>query len=127
MAHDELPHDILMARLAEMAETALPVYGLNPDSALTMINHSENTTFRIDDPATGQRRALRVHRNDYHSIQGIGSELAWMKALRDEAGVITPTPIPASESELIKTLELPGLRSRHCVLFEFLDGEARAA
>ena len=87
MAHDELPHDILMARLAEMAATALPIYGLNPDSALTMINHSENTTFRIDDPATGRRTALRVHRNDYHSIEGIGSELAWMRALRDEAAV----------------------------------------
>ncbi len=62
MAHDELPHDLLMARLAEMAETALPIYGLNPESALTMINHSENTTFRIDDPATGERTALRVHR-----------------------------------------------------------------
>jgi Ser/Thr protein kinase RdoA (MazF antagonist) len=122
MARDELPHDLLMARLAEMAATALPIYGLNPDSALTMINHSENTTFRIDDPATGQRTALRVHRNDYHTKQGIGSELAWMKALREEAGVITPTPIPAPGGDLIKTLELPRLRSRHCVLFEFLDG-----
>lgn len=122
MAHDELPHDLLMARLAEMAETAVPVYGLNPDSALTMINHSENTTFRIDDPATGARTALRVHRNDYHSKQGIGSELAWMKALRDEAGVVTPTPIPSPDGALINTLELPGLRPRHCVLFEFLDG-----
>jgi Ser/Thr protein kinase RdoA (MazF antagonist) len=123
MAHDELPHDLLMARLAEMAETAVPIYGLNPDSALTMINHSENTTFRIDDPATGQRTALRVHRNDYHSKHGIGCELAWMKALREEAGVITPTPIPSPDGALINTLDLPGLRPRHCVLFEFLDGE----
>lgn len=123
MAHDELPHDLLMARLAEMAKTALPIYGLNPDSALTMINHSENTTFRIDDPATGDRTALRVHRNDYHSKHGIGSELAWMKALREEAGVITPTPIPSPGGALINTLEFPELRPRHCVLFEFLDGE----
>lgn len=122
MAHDELPHDLLMERLAEMAQTALPVYGLNPDSAVTMINHSENTTFRIDDPATGRRTALRVHRNDYHTKHGIHSELAWMKALREEAGVITPTPIPSPDNALINTLKAPALRPRHCVLFEFLDG-----
>ncbi len=79
MAHDELPHDLLMERLAEMAKTAVPVYGLNPESALTMINHSENTTYRIDDPASGARAALCIHRNDYHSKHGIGCELAWRR------------------------------------------------
>jgi Ser/Thr protein kinase RdoA (MazF antagonist) len=123
MAHDELPHDLLMERLDEMARSAVPVYGLNPESAVTMINHSENTTFRIDDPATGGRTALRVHRNDYHSKNGIGCELAWMKALREQAGVITPTPIPAPDGEVINLLEAPGLRSRYSVLFEFLDGD----
>ena len=123
MAHDELPHDLLMERLAEMAKTAVPVYGLNPESALTMINHSENTTYRIDDPATGARAALRIHRNDYHSKHGIGCELAWMKALREETGVITPTPIASPDGQLINTLETPDLKPRHCVLFEFLDGE----
>ena len=123
MAHDELPHDLLMERLAEMAKTAVPVYGLNPESALTMINHSENTTFRIDDPASGARAALRIHRNDYHSKHGIGCELAWMKALREETGVITPTPIASPDGELINMLEAPDLKPRYCVLFEFLDGE----
>lgn len=123
MAHDELPHDLLMERLAEMARSAVPVYGLDPGSTITMINHSENTTYRIDDPATGGRTALRIHRNDYHTRNGIGCELAWMTALREEAGVITPTPIASPDGELINTLEAPGLRPRHCVLFEFLDGE----
>ena len=72
MAHDELPHDLLMERLAEMAKTAVPVYGLNPESALTMINHSENTTFRIDHPASRARAALPHHRHAHHSKPGPG-------------------------------------------------------
>ncbi len=123
MAHDELPHDLLMERLTQMARSAVPLYGLNPDSAVTMINHSENTTFRIDDPASGSKTALRIHRDDYHTKNGIGCELAWMQALREQAGVITPTPIPSPEGELINTVEAPDLKPRNCVLFEFLEGE----
>jgi Ser/Thr protein kinase RdoA (MazF antagonist) len=123
MAHDELPHELLMDRLAEMARSAVPVYGFDPESSVTMINHSENTTYRIDDPTTGGRAALRIHRNDYHTKKGIACELAWMAALREEAGVVTPAAITSPDGELINTLEAPGLRPRHCVLFEFLDGE----
>lgn len=122
MAHDELPHDLLLERLSEMARSALPVYGLDPASTVTMINHSENTTFRIDDPTDGGKTVLRIHRDDYHTRNGIGCELAWMKALREEAGVITPTPIASPDDVLINTLEVDGLKARHCVLFEFLEG-----
>ncbi len=123
MSPDALPQEILLDRLERLARAALPAFGLDPDSRVTMINHSENTTYRVDDPKGGAPTILRVHREGYHSRNAIGCELAWMAALRSEAGVITPTPIPGVNGELIQEVSVSGLNPRHCVLFEFLEGE----
>ncbi len=66
---------------------------------------------------------LRVHREGYHSVDGIRSELAWMRALQAEAGVKTPQAIPARDGTDIQTVAHPALNNpRNCVLFEFIDG-----
>jgi len=122
MSPDALPQEALLERLERLARAALPAFGLDPGSTVTMINHSENTTYRVDDPAAGAPTILRVHREGYHSRNAINCELAWMSALRKEAGVITPTPIPGVNGELIQEVPGPGLNPRHCVLFEFLEG-----
>ena len=44
----------------------------------SLMNLSENATYRIDDPRSGRRWALRVHRDGYHSKNAIASELAWL-------------------------------------------------
>jgi len=120
---DHIPHEELMSRLHRMAMAALACYPLNPAATVSMINHSENTTYRVDDPDTGGVTALRLHREDYHSTGAIGCELAWMAALRDTAGVITPVPIPGNDGELVQSVSIPELpRPRNCVLFEFLSG-----
>lgn len=123
MSPDALPQDVLLERLERLAHAALPAFGLDPESRVIMINHSENTTYRVDDPRGGAATILRVHREGYHSRNAIGCELAWMAALRKEAGVITPTPIPGVNGALIQDVAVPGLNPRHCVLFEFLEGE----
>ena len=46
-------------------------------------------TYLVQDPDQGPS-ILRVHRLGYHSLAEIESELAWMDALRAEAGVRTP-------------------------------------
>ena len=122
MAHDELPHDLLLQRLTAMACAALPRYGLPPDSAVTLLNHSENTTFRIDPPRGADPRVLRIHRTNYQTPAAIRSELHWMQALRDDAGITTPTPIPGPDGRLVQQLEAPGIQSRRAVLFDFLPG-----
>ena len=37
---------------------ALPVWSLSPDAAISLLNVSENATFRIDDPAAAERSAV---------------------------------------------------------------------
>jgi Ser/Thr protein kinase RdoA (MazF antagonist) len=112
-----------LARIHHLAQTALERYGLSRETILTAINHSENVTFRVEDPISGSLTILRVHRVGYHSFEGIRSELLWMDALRREAGVETPEVIPARDGSLIQILRSSELRgARHAVMFQFLPG-----
>ena len=77
----------MAARLEPVARRALAEYGVAPDAELTLLNVSENATYAVDDPATGERTVLRVHRHGYHDGAAIESELAWLDALREDAGV----------------------------------------
>jgi Ser/Thr protein kinase RdoA (MazF antagonist) len=69
-----LTHEQLLQAVGHVAEAALPRWGLG-GATLKMINHSENTTY-LATPANGARPViLRVHRDGYHSVNGIKSEL----------------------------------------------------
>lgn len=103
------------------AQAALPAYGLSPETTLTLLNVSENGTFRIDDPVQG-RSALRVHRTNYHSPEAIRSELAWVSALRTDGVVRTPAHLPAADGESVVTASVEGLGERQAVRFEWVDG-----
>jgi Ser/Thr protein kinase RdoA (MazF antagonist) len=120
----EMPnHDALMRSIGQLAVAALPRWGLE-GSNLVMINHSENTTYRVTPPGGGAPVILRVHRPGYHTVNGIRSELAWMRALQAEGGVHTPQAIPARDGADIQTVSHPSLtKPRNCVLFEFIEGE----
>ena len=110
-----------------LAIRALSRYGLPPTCAITLINISENVTYRIEEPATGRKWALRVHREGYHSRRAITSELAWVRALRGCAAAATPIPVPGLDGDPIQTLALPGHAPRNVVLFNWETGSEPAA
>lgn len=104
---------------AAYARAVLPAYGFGRDSELELVNLSENGTFRVSD---GERVAiLRVHRDGYHGRTAIESELAWIEALRTDAGVRTPVPIPAVDGRHVVEVDQGGT-PRFAVLFELLPG-----
>src|SRR5215475_6231930 len=118
-----LSHDDLLARLSRLAHKAIGLYDLSPRSTATMINLSENATYRIDDPDSGGTTVLRIHRVGYHSYAAINSELQWMAALRRDAGLETPEAIPARDGTVIQTLVSPELKDpRHAVMSKFMTG-----
>ena len=123
MTDPVLSHEQLMRHLETMAGKAIGFYPLDPSSQVTLINQSENSTYRVQEPGTGRVTILRLHREDYHTTHAIACELAWMEALRRTAGLITPTPIPGRNGDLIHSVAIRQLpRPRNCVLFEFLRG-----
>lgn len=104
----------------DFARRALPEYGLPPDTPLTLLNVSENATFRVDVP--GEESVLRVHRTDYHTRAAIESELAWITALRESDVVATPPFLSARSGEPVVVAQAPAGDSRFVVRFAWVEG-----
>jgi len=120
--HDLSAGGEVMDRVRACAAAALDAYRTSPGTTIELLNVSENATFLLNDPGTGPS-VLRVHRLGYHTEAEIASELAWMDALRAEAGVRTPKVLAAADGRRVVSVPEPGGRStRHCVRFEYLPG-----
>jgi Ser/Thr protein kinase RdoA (MazF antagonist) len=120
--HDLSAADVAQ-RLAPVVRRALEHYGVGADAELTLLNVSENATYAVDDPSTGERTVLRVHRHGYHDGTEIESELAWLDALRREAGVRTPRVLPTSAGDRLLALHEEGSPDpRYVARFEWLPG-----
>jgi Ser/Thr protein kinase RdoA (MazF antagonist) len=121
-AHDLSVGGDVLARVTRCAEQAARRYGCDPGATVRLLNVSENATYLVEDPGQG-RSVLRVHRLGYHTAAEIESELAWMDALRAEAGVRTPRVLPGADGRRIITMtDAQTGEQRHCVRFEYLAG-----
>lgn len=105
----------------EVAELALVRYGFGDNRHCRMINVSENSTYLVEDPESGRRGILRVHREGYHEPREIESELDWLTALREDTEVSTPVVIPTTDGERVVSCQPRGT-ARHAVLFEVVPG-----
>jgi Ser/Thr protein kinase RdoA (MazF antagonist) len=92
-----------------------------PDSAVVLLNISENATYLVTAPGTGDKIILRIHRPDYHSKQEIESELLWVDSLRTQGVVSTAKPLDLESGGKISSL-LYGEDVYFVVGFEFLSG-----
>jgi Ser/Thr protein kinase RdoA (MazF antagonist) len=97
--------------MSDLLARALPLYGLPEDTPLTLLNRSENETWRAGD------LILRLHRQGYHTRPEIASELAWLTALQDLPGLNAVRPIPRAQG-LVTAVD-----SRHLVAFATIDGQ----
>lgn len=102
-----------------LARAALPRWSLPADTPLQLVNLSENATFAVDDGDGGSY--LRVGRPGYQTPDSVRSELEWAAALRRDAGLVTPTPIPTSAGEQLLHVDGPG-GTRLLVRFEPIPG-----
>ncbi len=122
-AHGDEGQDILLRRLEGVAIKAAGLIDSSAPLTPQLLNHSENTTYLLSDASGTEAKILRIHRTGYHSLNAIQSELTWVDALREDAGVHTPKILPGKNGErmqFVSTDEVP--EGRHCVFFEFLEG-----
>ncbi|MDE2862292.1 MAG: phosphotransferase [Chloroflexota bacterium] len=75
------PTNLGAAEFHQIAERALPHWGLEPDR-IELIAIAENCVFRVETPDS-PGYVLRIHRPGYHSLQELESELEWARALAD--------------------------------------------
>ncbi len=119
---DRLSHEAQLPILLQLAEIATRNYALPGGLTVTLINLSENATYAVQSP-DGQRWALRIHRDGYHSRTAIASELAWLQDLRAKEVVVTPVPVPGRDGEIIQLVGHPAMKNpRHVVLSEWESG-----
>lgn len=104
-----------------VAQRALTEYGLPENSSLQLLNLSENATYAVEDPGTGTRTILRVHRQNYHLPHQIESELDWLDALRRDSDLMVPTVLAATDGRRVVTVD-PGGTPRHVVHFAMVPG-----
>ena len=121
---DGLPHNEQLKCLQKLAVAALTHYALPTGTRPRLVSLSENAIYRVDDPSSPRKWALRVHREGYHSRNAIASELDWLTALREAGAALTPRPVVGTEGSLVQVVSHPTVPgARHVVLFEWEEGE----
>ena len=119
---EHLDYDTQLQILLDVAKLAIRNYELPDGLSVKMINLSENATYGVEAP-NGERWALRIHRDGYHSRAAIASELAWLMNLRERGVVTTPLPVKGTNGEIIQEVTHPALsKPRYIVLSAWEDG-----
>lgn len=105
---------------AREIEPALEMWSETAGARASLVNHSENQTFRID-TVSGPSFMLRVHRQGYQSEVSVESELAWLMALRRDTDLPIPEPVPGRDGALLQQFSSP--QAEHmAVLFHHIPG-----
>ncbi|MBL9050637.1 MAG: phosphotransferase [Tabrizicola sp.] len=97
--------------MSDLIVRALPLYGLPEGTPLTLLNRSENETWRAGP------LVLRLHRQGYHTGAEIASELDWLTALQGLPGLRAVRPVAGAKGLVT---ELDG---RFIVAFAPIDGQ----
>lgn len=103
-------------------QAALPCFGLSADCQLTLLSLSENATYLVTEPDSGQHHILRLHRPGYRSRAEIESELSWIRAIREEGIADTPSVANTEEGHPIAEFCDRYGQTQHAVLFGHIDG-----
>jgi Ser/Thr protein kinase RdoA (MazF antagonist) len=130
---DDLTYLSQLRKMRRVAQSALVVYGL-AEAQLKFIARGENITYRVDVPNDSSERPaygpyvdgrylLRIHRSGYQSAESLISELQWLSALRSEAGIAVPEPVPTLEGQLLALVTVPGVPGQQtCSLLRWVKG-----
>jgi Ser/Thr protein kinase RdoA (MazF antagonist) len=122
-----------LRRLRQLAGTALEAYGL-ADTPLKLQLNAGKTLFRVDTPnlpapqATRDlfeenRYLLQIHHPTYQTPEAAEMELNWLAAMRREADLPVPEPIPSRDGRLMIQVTIPGTTlTRHCSLLRWVKG-----
>ena len=121
----QLSADEQSARLTDLARNVLNEWGVDGCEP-RLIKYRENAVFEVTGP-DGQRAALRVHRQGYHSHETLTLQLKWMSMLA-ENGLVVPTPIPANSGAITVDATGDGVPGTWKVdMLSWLDGRELGA
>ena len=118
-----LPVAELEKRYEELVRRALPLWGIDRDSALSLLKLRENAVYAVTDRAANEKLVIRVHRAGYHSDAELRSEWQWITGLK-EYGVLTPEPRCSRNGRMFEIVESPGVpEPRQVDVVDWIEGE----
>ena len=97
--------DWVASRYLPAARRALESFPVEA-TAIELVNHSENFTFRVGVSGGGADYTLRLHRPGYCTIEELESERTWTTHLRD-AGIAVPDSVAASGGTYYTLVDIP--------------------
>ena len=122
-------------RMRRLAQVALASYGI-ADARFKLLRQAGNTLFRVythslpiaetkEDLFEEGQYLLRVHEPGYQEPDAIELELAWLAAMRRDAGLPVPEPISTMDGRLLLPVSLPGIPgTRNCSLLRWVKGRS---
>lgn len=130
---NELTYRGKVQRFRQLARVALDAYGLGVPH-LKFLRMAGNTLFQVIEshPPTikdvictyveGQY-LLRIHDPAEQATEAIKLELEWLTAIRREAGLPVPEPVPTMDGQLLVPVSIPGVPGkRDCSLLRWIKG-----
>ncbi len=133
--YDELTRLGRLRRMRQLTTVALANYGVQ-HADFHLLRQAGNTLFRVriaempgitdaGDLFIPGQYLLRVHQPGYQETEAIELELAWLLAMRREADLPVPEPIPTQDGRLLLSVEVPGVPgARNCSLLRWIQGRS---
>jgi Ser/Thr protein kinase RdoA (MazF antagonist) len=132
--YNELTYLGRVRRLRKVAQAALADYGL-AEARFKLVLEAGNAVYRVFEahPAPAEndlyvpgQYLLRVHWPDYQATEALELELAWLAAMRREANLPVPQPVPTLDGRLLTQVSVPGVPGeRNCSLLRWVQGRFR--
>lgn len=129
--YNELTYLGRTRRLRKVAQAALQDYGL-AEARFKLVLEAGNAVYRVFEtnpaPAASDlyvpgQYLLRVHQPGYQATEAIELELAWLAAMRREANLPVPQPVPTLDGRLLTQISVPGVPGeRNCSLLRWVQG-----
>lgn len=130
---EELTRQAKILRLRRLAKVALAGYGLG-DARFKLIRLAGNAVFRVYDSQSilsgadsdlfeKDQYLLRIHDKREQPTDAIKLEMEWLKAMRRDAGLPVPEPVPALDGRLLIRTSIPDVIEEHdCTLLRWVKG-----
>jgi len=119
---DDLSGSGQVRLLRNAAVSQLRRYGISA-SAIRLLAHHRQTTFRVECRQTRRRYLLRFHRDGYRPPEEVRSEFRWLRQLGAERDIVTPEPIATTSGEDILQVVADGIPTDlHCSLLRWVEG-----
>lgn len=122
-----------LRRMRQLAEAALEAYGLS-GAQLQILRQAGNTLYRVYNPypkswqisgalfEPGQY-LMRIYQPGWQTHEAIELELSWLAAMRREADLPVPEPVPGLSGGLLTQATIPGTTfTRSCSLLSWVKG-----